>query len=86
MFHGRVIPENVFKLNELFHHRGKRNVLGADNGAVQTAGILLREKTFWNNDEQINVQANSRNRDTQHERLMGKDPAQAAAHTRRAAS
>ncbi len=78
MIHGRIVADNIFELDEFLHHRGKRNVLRADDRAVQPAGVLLREESFRNDDVQIYVQAYGRDRDAQHERLVGKDPAQAA--------
>ena len=47
--YGRVSPNDFVVFGNFPQHRGKGNVLFSDDGAIQAAGILLREKSLGHN-------------------------------------
>ncbi len=79
VLHCRVGTHDAGKLRHFLPHRLERNGLIADQGADQPPRILLREKSFGDRREQIEIQRHCRPQDTKGERRMAQHPPERAA-------
>src|SRR3546814_17765685 len=71
--------DTLFPYTTLFRsHRLERNALVGAQAAHDAAGILLREKSFWYGDEQIDIEHDDHDQRQQHQQACRQGPVEAA--------
>ena len=78
VIHGRIVLHDVDERRQLLAHGREGDVLRADDGARQAAGVLLREEALGHDDVEVHVQGDGQQGDEQRGQRMAQHPRQRA--------